>query len=163
MCARGINGDFEYLINESSLVSKPSFQLVSTPLVFFSLFFFLFLFYFHPYLSSFFFFFFFLFFLFSVMIFRARIFGRCIFRIYFYSTRGLMKFLQGRRRILAEVERSREPFGNYPDLSSEWIIARTLLLITRVVSFLTNFAATAHFTLRLPSEFSDRNSFNLRY
>lgn len=45
--------------------------------------------------------------------------------------------------------RLREPFGNYLDLSSEWIITRTLLLITRVVSFLTNFAPPEPPTSRL--------------
>lgn len=59
----GINGDFEYLINESSPASKPAFELVSNPSSLFfariSLSLFYFLFYSHPsFISSLFFFFF---------------------------------------------------------------------------------------------------------
>lgn len=88
----------------------------------------------------------------------------------FESATRLMKFYKGEGEFWEGGRgcraRLREPFGNYLDLSSEWIITRTLLLITGVVSFLTNFAArTAYFTPRLPSDgrIRDRNSFNLRH
>lgn len=180
MCARGmdagINGDFEYLINESSPASKSAFEpfslffaRVSLPLFLsFCILFSSFL----SYLRS-------SFFFFSLQYHRANeflsvdIFDREFSGVHFVSFESatrLMKFYKGEGEFWEGGRgcraRLREPFGNYLDLSSEWIITRTLLLITGVVSFLTNFAArTAYFTPRLPSDgrIRDRNSFNLRH
>lgn len=181
MCARGmdagINGDFEYLINESSPASKSAFEpfslffaRVSLPLSLSLFLYFILILPLYPRSS---------FFFFSLQYHRANeflsvdIFDREFSGVHFVSFESatrLMKFYKGEGEFWEGGRgcraRLREPFGNYLDLSSEWIITRTLLLITGVVSFLTNFAArTAYFTPRLPSDgrIRDRNSFNLRH
>lgn len=122
----GINGDFEYLINESSPASKPAFELVSNPSSLFfariSLSLFYFLFYSHPsFISSLFFFFFF-----SLQYHRAneyhprwilldrvrsRIFFGCASRLVrIDSERRLMKFYKGEGEFWPGLrERLREP------------------------------------------------------